>query len=82
MLSKEDKILANFGWSPSSKFFGTLTTNSRNYARGGSVYIGKVPRSSVVKTNNKGIVVQFVGGLLEGIITIKNMHKDIEDKKN
>jgi hypothetical protein len=47
----------NFGWSPSSKFFGTLTTNSRNYARGGSVYIGKVPRSSVVKTNNNKIII-------------------------
>jgi hypothetical protein len=47
----------NFSWSASSKFFDTLTTNARNYARGGSVYVGKVPRGSVVKTNNKKIIV-------------------------
>jgi hypothetical protein len=47
----------NFSWSTKSKYSGTLGNNASNYAKGGSIYVGKVPRGSVVKEPNKAIVV-------------------------
>lgn len=70
----------NFSWSPSAKFFKTLTTNSRNYAKGGSVYIGKVPRGSIVKTNNDKIIIATKPiKVKKEISAIKpNLQKEIE----
>ena len=48
----------NFSWNTSSKYSGTLGNNASTYSKGtGSVYVGKVPRGSIVKDPNKGIVV-------------------------
>ena len=47
----------NFSWSTKSKYYGTLGNNASDYAKGGSIYVGKVPRGSIVKEQNKAIVV-------------------------
>ena len=47
-----------YGWNP--KAFGDkklIENYASEYAKGGSVYVGKVPRGSIVKDANKGVVV-------------------------
>ena len=47
-----------YGWNPKAfQNKQNIVNYAGEYARGGSYYVGKVPRSGIVKNENKGVVV-------------------------
>lgn len=46
----------NFSWNPKTNK-GTLGNNVSEYSRGGSAYVGKVKRNSIVPEDNPGVIV-------------------------